>query len=200
MGNTVKKRCSLLGSSDVFVHAERPDALWCIDNLKERGSVMTLVVRGPVNMDIIRAAGYNIKNRLHLFVKTNDSLWASPLLALADRCGIRAAVTWYPIVPGIVRSARVLEQIASMCVGYKTRFLFMFPQIQLPVQKTADGWTVNGVHVDDRFIRKDRDRHFPTPEYIRRFMQKMHRYLDCTTYSAGICGRDCSGCEIEAHG
>lgn len=174
-------QCAILGSNETYVNAHRRGAEARIAALKQKGIPLTLILREPASMDLVRAAGYSADNTLHVFVRAQDGEWAAPYLAAAGRCGIRSAATIYPIVPGVVRCADVLETVASIAVNYRMTFLFMFPALR-------------GLPADERFCERRGDCLIPTGAYVRSFMEKVHKYVACTACRCGVCGKNCALC------
>lgn len=187
-------KCAILSDTGPWVRAGSGRTERRLQELKDSGEAVTLVVTDPVHPDVVRRAGYSAKNTLHVFVRAADDPWAAPLLASADRCGMRLAVTLYPIIPGAVQCVDVLEKLSPLSANYSTRFLFMFPRISLPAEKTERGYRIGRTEVDAEMIQSDGTRLYPSAEYIRRFMDKAHSYLDCTAHVCGVCGRDCHLC------
>lgn len=187
--------CAVLkGGSARQVASDSEDPAREIAALKNKGIPVTLVLKKNVPEDVVRAVAYSAQNTLHVFVKAPDMAWAAPLLATADRCGIRRTVTVYPLIPGGPGCADVLERLEPLCAGRGATFLFMFPRIALPVKLNAGRCTVGGREVNPKFVSAAAGGFYPSPEYVHRFMEKVHKYLDCTRHVCGVCGRDCKLC------
>lgn len=69
------------------------------------------------------------------------------------------------------------------------------PRITLSVEKTDSGWLVGGREVDERFVTVLGGGFFPSYEYIRRVMEKVHKYLEVAPHACGMRGKDCRLCQ-----
>ena len=167
-------KCRLIRGSASSVRSDSDDAEDRIASLRKCDIPVTLVINNPCDIDLIRAASYSADSTLHAFVRVPDVEWAAPYLAAAGRCGIRSAVTLYPIVRGAVSCADVLEMVSALSVNYRQTFLFMFPK------------NTESDNADD------------LTTYIRRFMSHVRLYMECTQHTFGICGTCCDLCAVQS--
>lgn len=186
--------CALLKETETCVRADSEDAEHRIKALRDQGIPMTLVVTQPTSPDFVRMAAYDARNTLHVFTKTTPDDWTAQLMSVAVRCGIRVVATIYPIAPGAVRCGDVLEKVASLCVGERMRFLFMFPKVGAPVKRAGQHCTIDGRTVNARHLSRIGASVYPSKDYTRQFMERVHKYLDCTSHTCGMCGQDCAVC------
>lgn len=186
--------CAILKDTERCVIADSEDAERRIRSGRERDMPMTLILRRPVPMDLLRMAGYSPKNTVHVFAGADADTWGVPYLAAAGRCGVRSAVTIYPIIPGWTKCVDVLEMVTPLAINHRTKFFFMFPRIPRDVTTDGDICRISGKPVNPAYVRREGDRYYPSAAYIRRFMQRARCYFDCTPHSCGICGKDCALC------
>ena len=186
--------CAVLNNRGRYVAAEKADAPKRIASLQAMGYPLTLAAAKPIPEDYVRMAAYDAKNRLHIFARATDMSWAAPLLSVADRCGIQRAVTVFPLMPGGVPCADVIDRLEMLAGGRPTTFLFMFPRILIPVTKSETACTVGGRSVDPQHVSYIGGGFYPSYAYVSLFMEKVHKYLDCTRHVCGMCGKDCALC------